>query len=684
MHQPTGRPPAPSSNAAPFGLDLSMAVFDRATRLAKSLFQSADASIILVHEGEVWRSRHAGDLPTEDPVTKDVMASGELFWVEDGMLDPRVADNPLVTGPPYLRFCASMPIRLRDGSTPGVLSISGLVPQAYDARKAARLRDIVDFVADEWSRAQADRERDAALERSERSEERLNLALALANVHVWELDYVRRQLFKAGAEDTFFIEPQTYQDLYRDIYVTIDPRDRALVAAAWKDHVDNGAPYRPEYRIARADGAEIWVMGAVELFTDVTGRATRLVGAMQDVTARKLAERALLQAKVEAESANRSKSTFLATMSHEIRTPLNGVLGMAQAMAADPLDPIQRRRLDVVRQSGEALLGILNDILDISKIEAGKLELEEIEFDLGEIATSTQANFASLASEKGLLLVLDIDKARGLYRGDPARLRQILSNLISNALKFTEAGEIRVAITHADGQLSIVVSDTGVGISQDSLSALFSMFTQADSSTTRRFGGTGLGLAICRELAELMGGSIEATSELGRGSTFTVVLPIEWVGETARAAANSAVAQPVPPRAMDPIRILAAEDNGVNRMVLKTLLEQAGQELLIVENGAEAVAAWRSEPWDVVLMDVQMPVMDGPTATRTIRRLEAAAGRPRTPIIGLTANAMAHQILEYRAAGMDAVVTKPIQVRELFETLQSVLDKDGDASEAVA
>jgi PAS domain-containing protein len=316
MDQPTGRPPAPSPNAAPFGLDLSMAVFDRATRLAKGLFESADASVILVHEGKVWRSRHAGDLPTEDPVTKAVMASGELFWVEDGSLDPRVADNPLVTGPPYLRFCASMPIRLRDGSTPGVLSISGLVPQAYDARKAGRLRDIVDFVADEWSRAQADRERDAALERSERSEERLNLALTLANIHVWELDYVRRRLFKAGAEETFFVESQTYEDLYRDIYVTIDPRDRPLVQAAWKDHVDNGAPYRPEYRIARADGVEIWVMGAVELFTDVTGRPTRLVGAMQDITARKLAERALLQAKVEAESANRTKSTFLATMSH--------------------------------------------------------------------------------------------------------------------------------------------------------------------------------------------------------------------------------------------------------------------------------------------------------------------------------------------------------------------------------
>jgi signal transduction histidine kinase/CheY-like chemotaxis protein len=683
---PGGRTPRP----APFGLDLSMAVFDRATRIARSMFDAADASVILVHEGQIWRSRRADDLPLDDPVTEAVLAGGELFWIEDGLLDPRFADNPLVTGPPFLRFSTAIPIRLQDGSTPGVLSVSGLVPQVFDAGKAARLKDLADFIADEWVRARAARahaqsvrERDAALERSERSEERLNLALTLAHVHVWEMDYGRRELFKAGAEESFFPEPRTYENIYRDVYASIDPRDRQLLADTWKAHLETGAPYHPEYRIARPDGAEVWVHGALKLFTDPNGRPTRLVGAVQEITDRKRAEQALVQAKLEAEAANQAKSAFLATMSHEIRTPLNGVLGMAQAMAAASLDPDQRARLEVVRESGEALLGILNDILDISKIEAGKIELETIAFDLAALATGAHANFASLASQKGVSFVLDTGAAQGIYRGDPTRLRQILSNLISNALKFTAAGEVRVTLAHADGRLGVIVADTGVGMSPESLTTLFGRFTQADSSTTRRFGGAGLGLAICRELAVLMGGSVEAASQPGLGSTFTVDLPLERVGDAPAASAADAVAPLADPHGLAMLRVLAAEDNEINRLVLKTLLTQAGLAPLIVTNGAEAVAAWQAEPWDVILMDVQMPLMDGPTATRAIRGLEAAApaARPRTRIIGLTANAMSHQVAAYLAAGMDAVLAKPIEVRKLFEALQG--EAEDDRREAV-
>ncbi|WP_293905199.1 ATP-binding protein [Phenylobacterium sp.] len=685
MTESLGRQDRPIPDPSPFGLDLSLAVFNRATRCARSLFEAADASIILVHEGQVWRSRYAGEFPVKDPVAEAVLAGGELFWVEDGLMDPRVRDHPLVTGPPFLRFNAAIPIRLKDGATPGVLSVSGLVPQAYDAGKAARLEDLADFAADEWDRAQVARalsrsieERDAALQRSARSEERLELALSLADVHVWELDYERRELIKAGAEDSLFHRPQTYESLRKDLFVTVDPRDRPAVAAAWSAHIETGGRYRPEYRIDRPDGAEVWAMGAAKLFTGDDGRPARLVSAVQNITDRKLTERAHLQAKIDAEAANRAKSVFLATMSHEIRTPLNGVLGMAQVMAADHLAPVQRERLDVVRRSGEALMGVLNDILDISKIEAGRIELEEIDFDLGEVAAGVHASFASLVQEKGLSFVLDADRAAGVYRGDPARLRQILSNLISNALKFTEAGEIRVAAQPLDGQLKIVVSDTGVGMSRDGLTMLFHRFTQADSSTTRRYGGTGLGLAICRELASLMGGSIEAASDEGRGSTFTVLLPLRRVGEARTIPASPMDPGPPERRELGKLRLLIAEDNPINRLVLKSLLEQAGLDPCIVGNGAEAVEAWRAEAWDVVLMDVQMPVMDGPTATRTIRELEAAAGRPRTPILGLTANAMAHQVAEYLAGGMDAVVTKPIEIRKLFDALEALLaDQDG-------
>jgi signal transduction histidine kinase/CheY-like chemotaxis protein len=382
-----------------------------------------------------------------------------------------------------------------------------------------------------------------------------------------------------------------------------------------------------------------------------------------------------------AEEANRAKSTFLATMSHEIRTPLNGVLGMAQALAADDLSPAQRERVAVIRQSGEALLAILNDVLDLSKIEAGKLELEETEFDLGEVVRGAHSAFTALANKKGLSFALDIEpSAQGLYLGDPTRLRQILYNLISNALKFTETGEIRVEASRTGEMLRLCVSDTGLGIAPDRLKDLFAKFVQADASTTRRFGGTGLGLSICRELAELMGGDIRAESEPGVGSRFIVQLNIPRVGDPRPQVKVAETPEPAPSVPNLALRVLAAEDNSVNQLVLKTLLHQIGVEPTLVEDGEEALKAWEAEAWDVILMDVQMPRMDGPAAARAIRAREAESGRSRTPIIALTANAMAHQIAEYHAAGMDSHVAKPIDVRKLFEALQAALDQGEPAS----
>jgi signal transduction histidine kinase len=374
-----------------------------------------------------------------------------------------------------------------------------------------------------------------------------------------------------------------------------------------------------------------------------------------------------------AEIANASKSTFLATMSHEIRTPLNGVLGMAQAMAAGPLPKAQRERLAILHQSGQALLAILNDILDLSKIEAGKLELEEIDFDLAEVVHGAHSAFTAIANEKGVSFAVDIEQARGVYRGDPTRLRQVLYNLVSNAVKFTERGEIRVKAVHADGTLRVAVSDTGVGIPPAALADLFEKFTQVDTSTTRRFGGTGLGLAICQQLARLMGGAIEAESDLGRGSTFTLAVPLARIGDEQLPAAPPAPDTTAGRRYMT-FKVLAAEDNAINQLVLKTLLNQIGVEPVVVAHGEEALAAWESEDWDAILMDVQMPVMDGPSATRRIRRREAETGRRRTPIIALTANAMSHHVAEYLAAGMDSHVAKPIEALRLFEALQTVID----------
>ena len=419
---------------------------------------------------------------------------------------------------------------------------------------------------------------------------------------------------------------------------------------------------------------------------------------------------ALEAALIEAQAASQAKTTFLTTMSHEIRTPLNGVLGMAQSIAAGPLAPAQRERIDIIRRSGETLLAILNDVLDLAKVEAGKMELEEVAFDLQQLlqgAGDAFAAFAAFAADKNLDFEIEIAPAAlGAYRGDPQRLRQILYNLLSNAMKFTDSGSVRLEAAFEAGMLTFTVADTGIGIADSHLDKLFQRFSQADSSTTRRYGGTGLGLAICSELARLMGGRVTVSSVMGEGSAFVVALPLP------RAAAQEAppvrLAPAAPPMAAaetvaaqsDPApaeestmeqpdivpngtRLLCADDNLMNQMVLKALLQHLGVEPVLVADGDQAVAAWETESFDAILMDVQMPVMDGPTATAEIRAREAATGRPRTPIIAVTANVMAHQTAQYMACGMDDVVAKPIEIQRLFDALQRQLDgpqvEEGDA-----
>jgi signal transduction histidine kinase len=676
-----------TADEMPAGLEGSGAVFDRATRLARALFGRVAAQITLQTPNGLWRSRRQpGADPGQGGAVAEVMRLGQLLWVEDCTTHPRFENDPMVAGPPHIRFLAGAPIRLEDGSTPGAILVAGLEPRGYDRSLGQRLQDLADFVADEWTRVRAEKALVEALERSERSEARLKLAAEIADLHVFELDNARREVTTLGAEANFFETPPTYESLTEDVWSTIDPRDRGSVVAAWERHMAGDGPYRPEYRVARSDGKEVWVASSVLLVTDDSGEPLRIVGALQNITGRKQTELALVQAKDDAEAANRAKSAFLATMSHEIRTPLNGVLGMAQAMAKDGLEPVQRERLGVIRQSAESLLAILNDVLDLSKVEAGKLELEHAAFDLDDLARTVHATFGALADAKGLDFELVVEKAAsGFYEGDAVRVRQIFWNLIGNAVKFTAQGAVRVHVGRRKGLLRITVADTGIGISADQVSGVFRKFEQADASTTRRFGGTGLGLAISRELADLMGGSISVDSAPGAGATFEVILPLRRLsGRAATAARQPLPAEPTPACIDRPIRVLAAEDNSMNQLELKTLLGQVGVEPVIVSDGAQAVEAWSGQAWDVILMDVQMPVMDGPTATAIIRGRERAEGRTPTPIIALTANAMSHQVAEYLACGMDAVVPKPIEAMRLYEALQVAIDGTSSLDVAAA
>ena len=516
----------------------------------------------------------------------------------------------------------------------------------------------------------------------ERTQQRLQLATEMANLQVYDVDYQRRSIDTAG-KALFPLEEAKDKRVAEAVFAGgtekfVDPRDRERVAEAGRRFHKDLAPYEIEYRVLRDNGEEFWIAEVMQAIRGEDGKMQRMIGAMQNITARKLSERALIGAKEEAEAATRAKSAFLATMSHEIRTPLNGVLGMAQAMATEPLAPAQRERLDVIRQSGETLLAVLNDVLDLSKIEAGRLELEEADFDIRAVAAGSHAAFASVAAQKGLAFELTVARAAaGAYLGDATRVRQVLNNLISNALKFTEKGRVAVSVGRRGGALTLTVVDTGIGMSATEQATLFQKFAQADASTTRRFGGTGLGLAICRELAELMGGRIEMKSVEGAGSTFVATLPLPRGERRVSKAVSSgaAAAGPAPDTlGQGPaLRVLAAEDNPVNQLVLKALLGQLGIELVVVGDGVDAVTAWESGHWDAILMDVQMPRMDGPTATRFIRERELAQRRPRTPIVALTANAMTHQVNDYLAAGMDGFVAKPIEVARLFAALEAAL-----------
>jgi two-component system, sensor histidine kinase len=431
-------------------------------------------------------------------------------------------------------------------------------------------------------------------------------------------------------------------------------------------------------RVGRTKDFSVWVQPRSN---DEIGQLTRgfnaLLGELQTYEGeRRHTMSELTGARDAAQEANLVKSQFLANMSHEIRTPLNGVLGMAQVLAASELNPTQAEQLDVIQKSGATLLSVLNDLLDLSKIEAGRMDLEAAAFDIVEVAQGAYATFTSMANASGVSFSMTIDEeAAGLWRGDSVRVRQVLYNLISNALKFTSEGEVQVTIDSASSasgkDLMIAIRDTGIGIAPEALATLFDKFVQADNTMTRRFGGTGLGLTICKQIVELMGGTIAVESVSGEGSTFRVRLPLPWLGPVFALPAPPAAEDQLPETSLEGLRVLAAEDNATNQLVLKTVLHSLGVQPVVVENGRLAVEAWAQEPFDLILMDVQMPEMDGVAATLEIRRREAKTGE-HIPVVALSANVMKHQVAEYLAAGMDAHLAKPINVAQLYDALLAV------------
>ncbi|MGR3712996.1 MAG: ATP-binding protein [Shimia sp.] len=384
-------------------------------------------------------------------------------------------------------------------------------------------------------------------------------------------------------------------------------------------------------------------------------------------------------ARVAAESANEAKSVFLASMSHEIRTPLNGILGMAQALEDSGLSTEQNRLVAVLGESGRLLLSIINDVLDISKIEAGKFNLETIPYALPELGRVMRQHHQLRAEEKGLRFEVEIDpSAQVVAETDPTRLQQVIGNLLSNAIKFTERGEVTLNMSMRPASagkawLDITVRDSGPGIAKSQQPRLFQRFSQANTSVTRMHGGTGLGLAISRRICELMGGTISVNSDAGKGATFKArVLVAPQAARPSQKIVHEGATEKV---SLEGLRVLAAEDNKTNQLVLRHMLKKALVELTIVEDGKQAVEAWSTGEFDMVLMDINMPVMDGLEATRMIREAEKTGMLEAIPIIAVSANAMVHQVAGYLSQGMTGHVSKPVSRSVLVEAMIRALEE---------
>ncbi|MBF0379702.1 MAG: transporter substrate-binding domain-containing protein [Magnetococcales bacterium] len=517
-------------------------------------------------------------------------------------------------------------------------------------------------------------ERKVAEEELQQTSKRLELAAQAGGIGVWELMLPGYELiWDKRIMEIYHVQPDEFSGNYEAWKSRVHRDDVEEAEQLLLNSLANKTEFETEFRIVWPDKSIHYIRAAALIERLDDGTPTKMIGVNWDVTDEKLSRAVLQEAKEQAEVANTAKSDFLATMSHEIRTPLNAIIGMADLLKDTELNNVQQRYVQTFNRSGETLLSIINDILDLSKIESGQLTLENITFDLKKIVNEAVELFALLALDKGISLNTYFQPGTSQWViGDPTRMRQILLNLIGNAVKFTNTGSVDVNVYKGNDNLtSFLIADTGPGISKEHQEKIFQPFTQAGAFTTREHGGTGLGLTISRRLINLMGGTVDLKSELGRGTefTFSVMLPLSTKSEILRKNTNSLSIDDNINRWLANLTILLAEDVEENQMVVQGFLQKSGCKLVIAENGAIALEKFKEMPFDMVLMDIQMPVMDGYAATKAIRAWEETQGAKRIPIIALTAHALHEEVAKTKAAGCDVHLSKPIHKDVLIDTI---------------
>lgn len=537
-------------------------------------------------------------------------------------------------------------------------------------------QEIVVSIRDVERRRQSEAKIVTAAAKLKESNRLLNMAEELAEVGHWRYDYTYGSIECSPRTCSLAGLEVGCAATAASLLAAIVPEDRRTLLRTVARARTSGESLSCAIRAVAGEGVRYLRVG-VQSDVDADGQLTGLFGVVRDKSEFILAQHALIQARDEAEAAAQAKSNFLATMSHEIRTPMTGVLGMIDLLRDDDVGTDRERYFATLKQSADLLMTVVDDVLDFSKIDSGALKLDHADFDLKQLVESTIDLFGNAASRKGLLLSLDAQAAgEGAVIGDPVRIQQVISNLISNAIKFTPAGRVRVSLSSDAPSGSrrtwmIRVADTGVGISDDDVGKLFQPFVQADDSSARRFGGTGLGLAISRRLVEAMGGDIGVDSRPGMGSTFWVKLPLEDGEVGLQSPLISAWAAAPAVTSPTALQLLVAEDNPVNQMLIGALLKKMGHHADIVDNGRIAVEAANQRQYDCILMDMQMPEMDGLAATRAIRGSGGLSAD--VPIFALTADASPERRRFYNGAGLTRFMTKPIDQAELAAELRHIV-----------